>query len=106
MHSIELRTHPCQPSCNCPHEQGVWLLARCADLQGLEYDVRRFGLCLLALFGLGLMFRWGRQLEGCCCAVKKAACVASKPTTCNLTHTCCRVMALIAMLTLHRDKQR
>ncbi len=51
----------------------MWLLARCADLQGLEYDVRRFGLCLLALFGLGLMFR---------------------------------AMALVAMLTLHRDKQR
>ncbi|KAL4449383.1 hypothetical protein ABPG77_007027 [Micractinium sp. CCAP 211/92] len=52
---------------------GVWLLARCADLQGLEYDVRRFGLCLLALFGLGLLFR---------------------------------VAALLAMFTLHRDKQR
>lgn len=42
------------PPCTCA---GVWLLARCADLQGLEYDVRRFGLCLLALFGLGLLFR-------------------------------------------------
>ncbi|KAL4448129.1 hypothetical protein ABPG75_005348 [Micractinium tetrahymenae] len=52
---------------------GVWLLARCADLQGLEYDVRRFGLCLLALFGLGLLFR---------------------------------AAALLAMFSLHRDKQR
>lgn len=52
---------------------GVWLLARCADLQGLEYDVRRFGLCLLALFGLGLLFR---------------------------------ATALLAMFSLHRDKQR
>lgn len=52
---------------------GVWLLARCADLQGLEYDVRRFGMCLLALCGLGLLFR---------------------------------AAALLAMLTLHRDKQR
>ena len=48
--------------CTLPHlparpPAGVWLLARCADLMGLEYDVRRFGLCLLALFGLGMMFR-------------------------------------------------
>lgn len=47
-----------------PGPAGVWLLARCADLQGLEYDVRRFGLCLLALFGLGLLFRCsGTTLE-------------------------------------------
>lgn len=52
---------------------GVWLLARCAELQSLEYDVRRFGACLAALFGLGLLFR---------------------------------ALALLAMLTLHRDKQR
>lgn len=52
---------------------GVWLLARCADLQNLQYDVRRFGICLLALWGLGLMFR---------------------------------AAALLAMLSLHRDKQR
>jgi hypothetical protein len=36
---------------------GVWLLARCADLENLRYDVRRYGTCLLALFGLGLAFR-------------------------------------------------
>ena len=36
---------------------GVWLLARCADLEGLGYDVRRFGFCLLALFGLGMIYR-------------------------------------------------
>lgn len=36
---------------------GVWLLARCADLMGLEYDVRRYGACLAALFGLGAGFR-------------------------------------------------
>ncbi|PSC68046.1 ABC transporter G family member 28-like [Micractinium conductrix] len=52
---------------------GVWLLARCADLVGLEYDVRRFGACLLALGGLGLLFR---------------------------------AAALLAMISLHRDKQR
>ena len=52
---------------------GVWLLARCADLAGLQYDVRNFGWCLLALFGLGLLFR---------------------------------AAALLAMLFLHRDKQR
>jgi hypothetical protein len=48
--------------CTLPHlparpPAGVWLLARCADLMGLDHDVRRFGLCLLALFGLGMMFR-------------------------------------------------
>lgn len=53
--------------------RGVWLLARCADLQGLEYDVRRFGLCILALWLLGVLFRG---------------------------------LALLAMFTLHRDKQR
>lgn len=40
-----------------PFSAGVWLLARCADLQGLRYDVRNFGWCLLALFGLGVAFR-------------------------------------------------
>lgn len=33
---------------------GVWLLARCADLMALGYDVRRFWECLVALVGLGL----------------------------------------------------
>ncbi|KAL6776445.1 hypothetical protein ACKKBG_A21155 [Auxenochlorella protothecoides x Auxenochlorella symbiontica] len=33
---------------------GVWLLARCADLASLRYDVRRFGACLAALGALGL----------------------------------------------------
>ena len=46
-----------QPHLHAFPPAGVWLLARCADLMGLEYDVRRFGLCLLALFGLGMMFR-------------------------------------------------
>lgn len=36
---------------------GVWLLARCADLVALQYDVRRFSFCLAALFALGLAFR-------------------------------------------------
>lgn len=36
---------------------GVWLLARCADLQGLGYDVRRFTTCIVALFVLGACFR-------------------------------------------------
>lgn len=36
---------------------GVWLLARCADLATLRYDVRRFGTCLLALVSLGAGFR-------------------------------------------------
>ncbi|KAL4853041.1 ABC transporter G family member 28 [Chlorella vulgaris] len=36
---------------------GAWLLARCADLEALTYDTRHFGRCLLALFGLGLLFR-------------------------------------------------
>jgi ABC-type multidrug transport system ATPase subunit len=36
---------------------GVWLLARCADLKGLGYDVRRFGECLVALIVLGIVSR-------------------------------------------------
>lgn len=36
---------------------GVWLLARCADLAALGYDVRRFWLCLTALVGQGLAAR-------------------------------------------------
>jgi len=36
---------------------GVWLLARCADLEGLGYDVRRFGECLVALIVLGIVSR-------------------------------------------------
>lgn len=36
---------------------GVWLLARCADLKGLGYDVRRFGVCLVALVVLGIVSR-------------------------------------------------
>ncbi len=37
--------------------RGVWLLARCADLAALGYDVRRFGRCLLALGALGAAAR-------------------------------------------------
>lgn len=66
------RRLPCNRWLPLPGPAGVWLLARCADLQNLHYDVRHYGLCLLALFGLGLMFR---------------------------------VAALVAMLTLNRDKQ-
>ncbi|KAG7670998.1 hypothetical protein KSW81_004425 [Nannochloris sp. 'desiccata'] len=36
---------------------GVWLLARCADLLALRYDVRRFKLCLVALTVLGVAAR-------------------------------------------------
>ncbi len=37
--------------------RGVWLLARCADLAALGYDVRRFGRCLRALGALGAAAR-------------------------------------------------
>lgn len=33
---------------------GVWLLARCATLSALGYDVRRLGTCIGALSALGL----------------------------------------------------
>lgn len=36
---------------------GVWLLARCADLEGLMYDVTEFHLCLGMLLAIGLVFR-------------------------------------------------
>ncbi|KAK9815422.1 hypothetical protein WJX72_003407 [[Myrmecia] bisecta] len=36
---------------------GVWLLARCADLEGLNMDVTRFHLCLVMLVFIGLFFR-------------------------------------------------
>ena len=36
---------------------GVWLLARCADLQGLGYDVRNFLHCLAMLLVLGVASR-------------------------------------------------
>jgi len=36
---------------------GVWLLARCADLLALRYDVRRFKSCLVALAVLGVAAR-------------------------------------------------
>lgn len=36
---------------------GVWLLARCADLKQLDYSVANFHLCLLMLFVIGLVFR-------------------------------------------------
>jgi ABC-type multidrug transport system ATPase subunit len=36
---------------------GVWLLARCADLLALGYDVRRFTSCLVALTALGVAAR-------------------------------------------------
>ena len=36
---------------------GVWLLARCADLMALGYDVRRFWQCLVGLVGLGVAAR-------------------------------------------------
>ncbi len=36
---------------------GVWLLARCADLLALGYDVRRFATCLVALTVLGILTR-------------------------------------------------
>ncbi len=35
----------------------MWLLARCADLLALGYDVRRFKTCLLALTVLGFAAR-------------------------------------------------
>ena len=36
---------------------GVWLLARCADLQQLNYSVAEFHLCLGMLVVIGLIFR-------------------------------------------------
>jgi len=36
---------------------GVWLLARCADLAALHYDVRRYWGCLGALIVMGLVCR-------------------------------------------------
>ena len=42
---------------------GVWLLARCADLKQLDYSVANFHLCLLMLFVIGLIFR-GLALAG------------------------------------------
>ena len=36
---------------------GVWLLARCADLKQLDYSVANFHLCLLMLVVIGLLFR-------------------------------------------------
>ncbi|KAK9815993.1 hypothetical protein WJX74_001345 [Apatococcus lobatus] len=36
---------------------GVWLLARCADLQGLDMQVTHFLTCLFSLFSIGLLFR-------------------------------------------------
>lgn len=47
---------------------GVWLLARCADLAALRYDVRRFWGCILALVGLGLLFR----LLALVCLIRKS----------------------------------
>lgn len=49
------------------------LLRRLPLLQGLHYDVRRFGWCLLALFSLGMA---------------------------------ARLLAILCMMLLHRDKQR
>lgn len=36
---------------------GVWLLARCADLEGLGYSVTAFWACLGVLLGLGAFWR-------------------------------------------------
>jgi uncharacterized membrane protein len=36
---------------------GVWLLARCADLEGLGYSVNAFWGCLGVLLGLGAFWR-------------------------------------------------
>lgn len=36
---------------------GVWLLARCADLQGLGYSVASFWWCLAALGCIGVVTR-------------------------------------------------
>lgn len=36
---------------------GVWLLARCADLQALDMDVTHFGRCILMLAVIGIIFR-------------------------------------------------
>lgn len=37
--------------------RGVWLLARCADLAALDYDVRRFWMCLGTLVLQGIVAR-------------------------------------------------
>ena len=37
--------------------KGVWLLARCADLKMLGYDVRRFVSCIVCLFAIGIVCR-------------------------------------------------
>eukprot|EP00890_Picochlorum_soloecismus_P005658 jgi/Picsp_1/6093/NSC_03447-R1_white-brown-complex abc transporter family len=37
--------------------KGVWLLARCADLKMLGYDVRRFLTCVCCLFAIGIVCR-------------------------------------------------
>lgn len=37
--------------------KGVWLLARCADLKMLGYDVRRFLTCVCCLFAIGVVCR-------------------------------------------------
>lgn len=36
---------------------GVWLLVRCADLEGLGYSVTAFWACLGVLLGLGAFWR-------------------------------------------------
>ena len=36
---------------------GVWLLARCADLQTLDMDVTHLGRCIVMLAAIGIMFR-------------------------------------------------
>ncbi len=36
---------------------GVWLLARCADLEGLGYSVNNFWACLAMLLALGAACR-------------------------------------------------
>ena len=42
---------------------GVWLLVRCADLQGLGFDVTDFWFCLGMLFAIGAGFR----IAACAC---------------------------------------
>ncbi|KAK9813958.1 hypothetical protein WJX73_006860 [Symbiochloris irregularis] len=37
---------------------GVWLLARCADLQALDMDVTQFGRCIAMLGFIGVLFRF------------------------------------------------
>lgn len=86
--------HPARPwpSSTPPHlalpPAGVWLLARCADLQGLEYDVRRYGLCLLALCGLGLMFRWALH-SAAHSSPQQPAATRSSPQRLPIPLTCC-----------------